>query len=87
MRRPSRYRDLKWIVEARWPHLPYFEQIAAFNAERVALAYARDCFNAAPPIRGQHWAYRVQERTARGFKVLETFGAAPTEQREENDLE
>jgi hypothetical protein len=41
-------------VECKWPSNSFFEIIAAFDSQTVALNYARDCAAANPPFR-----YRV----------------------------
>ena len=44
-------------VECKWPHNSYFEVIAAFNAEKIAVTYATDCQAA-----NKFLVYRVTKR-------------------------
>lgn len=67
MKRSSPYFDLKFRVDCRRPPNPasWWETIAAFNNDSVALAYAKDCFSAWK--RRDGWEYRVMKRTGRGW--------------------
>jgi len=55
---------LFWQVECQWPNKPFFEPIAAFNSQQVAIEYARDCKRVNP-----HFTYRLFNRNSR--KVVE----------------
>lgn len=63
MKKSSKYFELRWIVEVRWPENTWFEPIAAFNSESVAQQYASGCRLAAT----QGFEYRVQKRKSRGW--------------------
>lgn len=43
MKRTSAYYPLKYRVDCKPSGQHFFETIAAFNSDRVALAYAKDC--------------------------------------------
>jgi len=45
-------------VECKWPNRSYFEVIAAFNSDRIAMAYATDC-----QVTNKAFAYRVTKRS------------------------
>ncbi|MDR5726260.1 MAG: hypothetical protein RB191_02205 [Terriglobia bacterium] len=60
MKNPVPYR-----VECRWPVNSWFEVIAAFDVERVALQYAQDC------AASTHMEYRVTYRGKVLHEVLE----------------
>lgn len=66
MRRSSVYYPLEWRVECKRPPNPatWWETVAAFNSDRVALDYARDCRKA----NGKYgFEYRVMARKGRGW--------------------
>lgn len=68
MKRSSPYHPLKWRVD--WSTGHYWETIAAFNSETIALKYAADCRKGYqgspnPP------AYRTMIRTAKGWKTID----------------
>lgn len=68
MRRSSRYFELKFIVECKRPPNPatWWEPIAAFNCDSVALAYAADCRkDKASWSKDLPWEYRVLKRGKR----------------------
>jgi hypothetical protein len=71
MKRTSPYFDLKWRVDCKRPPNPatWWETIAAFNSDRVALAYAADCLKSKASWKEGPWEYRVMER--RGSKWVE----------------
>lgn len=47
---------LTYVVLCKWPDSHYWETIAAFNSERVARQYAKECNT--PPRDG--WEYRIE---------------------------
>lgn len=60
MKKTSRYYNLKWVVECKWPNKPFYETIAAFNSLPVAREYMRECAS------GNKWfKYRVMERNGK----------------------
>lgn len=70
MKRSSRYFPLQWVVEVHGHcGAPFWEQIAAFNSEAVALGYARDCQLAANRRGAVATVYRVIVRRARDVWV------------------
>jgi len=68
MNRSSKYFPLEYIVECKPGRQPFFEVIAAFNADCVANHYANECRVANP---GNE--YRVLTR--RGRKFQQTYTA------------
>jgi hypothetical protein len=66
MNRTSKYHGLRSVVECKHPPCAGWEQIAAFNSDRVAIHYAVECRRA----NGKHGLeYRVLERI--GSKWIE----------------
>jgi hypothetical protein len=67
MDRRSKYHALEWIVECKRPPNPatWWESIAAFNSDRVALAYAKDC--STPTRLAEGWNYRVMKRVGNRY--------------------
>lgn len=69
MRRSNPYHALKWIVQVKWPNKPFYENIAAFDSERIANEYADDAAERARKI-CINFAYRVCERQSDGKLVV-----------------
>lgn len=69
MKRSSKYFNLRYLVECKWPERPCFETIAAFDHEGVAADYAQTCY------RGKRtdWEYRVMERKSRGYVEMKKY--------------
>ena len=53
MERASKYYTLSYVVECKWPHNPFYEQIAAFNSDVVAKQYCDNCAKANPKFQYQ----------------------------------
>ena len=56
MKRSSKYYPLRYVVECKPTNQAFFEVIAAFNVDVVALDYAKAC------SRSTGYAYRVMKR-------------------------
>lgn len=67
MKRSSPYFNLKTRVDCQPPGQAFYETIAAFNSDRVALAYAEDCRKSKQFSTAGQWRYRVMERRSRGW--------------------
>ncbi len=72
IKRASVYYPLKWRVDCKPAGQVFFEVICAFNVDSVAIAYAEDCAKGARHMRGE-WAYRVMQRTNKGWVLLKEF--------------
>jgi hypothetical protein len=74
MKCTSKYFQLKFVVECKWPENHYFEVIAAFDNDQVATAYAKKCADDWRKKNSPEWCYRVQERRGSGKWFLrDTF--------------
>lgn len=69
MRRTSEYFPLKWRVACKPEGQHFFETIAAFNSDVIAIEYAQKC----DKFHDNRWEYRVMERTAKGWKLLKVI--------------
>lgn len=69
MKRSSKFYPLKWLVECKPSGQPFFEVIAGFNSDSVAVHYAQDCFKTNPDF-----VYLVMQRNSRGgYRLLREF--------------
>lgn len=81
MRRSSVYYPLRYIVQCQPAGQHFFEVIAAFNADSVAIDYAKDCheFHAAVGGAAAEYKYRVLDHKNNENKCI--YRSDVTEQR------
>lgn len=65
MKRSSPYYPLKYRVDCNMTGR-FFETIAAFNSDRIALDYVANCRKFQARV-GSPYTYRVMERTGKGW--------------------
>ncbi len=64
--RKSKYFELKYIVECKWPNKPFYETIAAFDSQMIATNYKRDCI---ATIKG--FEYRTMQRIGDRWEIID----------------
>lgn len=73
MNRSSKYYNLEWVVEVY--NGRFYEQMAAFNSDIIALRYADECYQAARKNKIGWSAYRVIKRHGRsGWDEVRVYG-------------
>lgn len=69
MKRSSKYFALRYLVECKPSYQTFYEPIAAYNDDGIAINYAVECSRAANAIK-HNSDYRVMERKSRGYNQI-----------------
>lgn len=73
MNRFSKYYNLEWVVEVY--NGRFYEQIAGFNSDVIALDYAERCYDSARRSKPGWSAYRVIHRVGRSrWEEVRVYG-------------